>query len=142
MLFVEKFAFSDEYKAWSLLVTVPALIIYAISGIIEMKAHSLVLKDLNDKMSKRWNILKYLYLGSVISFTAGAMIIQIMSFLTDSSGFSFDIFQNAPDAFLGIFMVALILIAVGTAVIVIVEIMHIIFLFITAKFFRKNYNMT
>ena len=142
MISVERFAFSDGSKAWSLLVTVPALVIYAISGIIEMKAHSLVLKDVNDKMSKRWNILSYLYLGSVITFIVGVLIVWILYLTTNSSGFSLNILQNVTDVYLTIMWIALILLAVGTFVIVIVGIMQIIYLFLTAKFLRKNYNMT
>lgn len=136
MFAVESIVFIDgKYDAWSLIVTIPALIIYVISGIMEMKAHSLVLEEVNDKMSRRWNISKNLYIGGLISFIIGVLIILLLNLITGSSSFNFDNFQNV----MVMLVISMILIFVGTALILVVNILQIVYIFLTAKFLKKNY---
>lgn len=136
MFAVESIVFIDgKYDAWSLIVTIPALIIYVISGIMEMKAHSLVLEEVNDKMSRRWNISKNLYIGGLISFIIGVLIILLLNLITGSSSFNFDNFQNV----MVMLVISMILIFVGTALILVVNILQIVYIFLTAKFLKNNY---
>ena len=138
MFAVESIVFIDgKYDAWSLIVTIPTFIIYAISEIMEMKAHSLVLEEAHDKMSRRWNILKNLYIGSLISFVFGALIIILLNLITGSLSFNFDNTTNV----MVMLVIGVILISVGIILILIVSIMKIVFIFLTAKFLRKNYSI-
>ena len=104
---------AEELPEWTLIITIPAGIITLLGEYYEYRAHSDVLVGIDKNLSEKWSILKKWYLGGIIAIFSSFILMMI-----------------AP-------LLGLIALWGGAIVYLIIKIIKLVYLYRTAKVFRK-----
>ena len=110
LLFIFKI---EVLPKWTLVITIPAGIIALIGEYYEYRAHSDVLVGIDNNLSEKWTILKKWYVGGILAFCCSFILMMI-----------------AP-------LLGLIALWGGAIVYLVVKIIKLVYLYRTAKMFRK-----
>ncbi len=103
---------SSTTPTWTLLISIPALILIIVGTYHEFQSHSSVLRDVDYNLSDNWEKLWKIYLGSTIALFVSPFIIIILP------------------------IIGLLLMAASAVVVIVASILRLIYLYRTANIFK------